>query len=55
LKASVEIRSETVKPIPAIVPPPRTAAQPTGGLMRPRLIRVTSHVVPVIPIGFPIT
>ncbi len=42
-KASVAISSETVKPIPAIVPPPATAAQPTGGRSRPRLSRVTSH------------
>ena len=34
-KASVEISSETVNPIPAIVPPPARAAQPTGGRMRP--------------------
>ena len=30
-KASVATSSETVKPMPAIVPPPATAAQPTGG------------------------
>ena len=29
-KASVAISSETVKPIPAIAPPPSTAAQPTA-------------------------
>ena len=31
------ISSETVKPIPAIAPPPSTAPQPTGGRIRPRL------------------
>ena len=30
-KARVATSSATVKPIPAIVPPPATAAQPTGG------------------------
>ena len=30
-KASVAMRMETVKPIPAMVPVPATAAQPTGG------------------------
>ena len=43
--ASVAISSETVKPIPAIVPPPATAAQPTGGRSRPRLSGVTSQDV----------
>ena len=42
-KASVATRSGTVKPIPAIVPPPATAAQPTGGRSRPRLSRVASQ------------
>ena len=32
--ASDATRSETVNPIPAIVPPPTTAAQPTGGRRR---------------------
>ena len=31
--------SDTVKPMPAIVPAPATAAQPTGGRIRPRLSR----------------
>ena len=34
-KASAAISSETVKPMPAIVPPPIVAAQPTGGRSRP--------------------
>ena len=54
-KASVETRSATVKPIPAIVPPPATAAQPTGGCTRPRLNRVTSQDEPRMPSGFPTT
>ena len=41
--ASDATRSETVNPIPAIVPPPRTAAQPTGGRRRPRVSRVASQ------------
>ncbi len=47
--------SETVKPIPAIVPPPATAAQPTGGRSRPPLSRVTSQDAPTIPTGLPTT
>ncbi len=42
-KASVAIRSATVKPMPAIVPPPATAAQPTGGRSRPRVAQVSSQ------------
>ena len=53
--ARVEISSETVKPMPAIVPAPATAAQPTGGRMRPWVTRVTSQVAPTIPTGFPRT
>ena len=53
LKASAAMRRATVKPIPAMVPPPATAAQPTGGRNRPRLNRVTSHEKPRMPIGFP--
>ena len=49
------ISSETVKPMPAIVPAPATAAQPTGGRSRPRLSRVTSQDVPMIPTGLPST
>ena len=51
--ASVAISNETVKPMPAIVPPPATAAQPTGGRSRPPLTRVTSHVPLTMPTGFP--
>src|SRR5262245_62427338 len=54
-KASVEIRMDTVKPTPATVPPPTTATQPTGGEIRPRLRRVTSHEAPTMPIGLPTT
>ncbi len=54
-KASCAMRSETVKPIPAIVPPPATDAQPTGGRRRPRLARVASHAEPAIPTGLPST
>ncbi len=53
LSAMVAISRATVKPIPAIAPPPATAAQPTGGRSRPRLARVSSQEVPVIPIGLP--
>ena len=41
----------TVKPIPAIVPPPATATQPTGGWSRPRVSFVRSHALPRIPSG----
>jgi hypothetical protein len=44
-----------VNPIPAIVPPPATAAQPTGGRTRPRLTRVTSNEQPRMPTGLPTT
>ena len=47
--------SETVKPIPAIVPAPATDAQPTGGRRRPWLRRVASQVAPTIPTGLPTT
>ena len=53
--ASVAIRIETVKPMPAIAPPPATAAHPTGGRSRPRLRLVTSHDVPTTPMGLPAT
>ena len=55
LKASVEIRIDTVKPMPAIAPPPATATQPTGGRRRRLLARLTSHVVAVTPTGLPTT
>ncbi len=54
-KASEAMSRATVKPIPAIAPAPATAAQPTGGWMRPRLSRVTSHAAPVVPTGLPTT
>ncbi len=41
--ASVATSSDTVNPMPAIVPPPATAAQPTGGRRRPPLRRESSH------------
>ena len=49
------MRMETVKPIPAMVPTPATAAQPTGGRSLPRLIRVSSQDAPAIPAGLPTT
>jgi hypothetical protein len=55
VNASVAIRMETAKPIPAIVPTPATAAQPTRGRSRPRLSRVNSHDAPVMPAGLPAT
>ena len=33
----------------------RGHSEPTGGRTRPRLSRVTNHVEPAIPIGFPAT
>ena len=39
--------------MPAIAPPPATAAQPTGGRSRPRLSLVTSQATPAIPTGLP--
>jgi hypothetical protein len=54
-KASDAMSSETVRPIPAIVPAPATDAQPTGGRSRPPLTRAASHVEPAIPIGLPTT
>ncbi len=47
--------SATVKPTPAIVPPPATAAQPTGGRSLPPVSRVSSHDAPRIPTGLPTT
>ena len=54
-KASVAISSDTVKPIPAMAPPPAVAAQPTGGRSRPRLSLVTSDETPITPTGLPST
>ena len=53
--ASDATRSETVNPIPAIVPPPTTAAQPTGGRRRRPVSRVASQQTPAIPTGLPTT
>jgi hypothetical protein len=47
--------SETVKPIPAIVPTPAIVAHPTGGCSLPRLSLVASHEEPRTPTGFPTT
>ena len=55
VNTSVAIRIETVNPIPAMVPPPATAAQPTGGRSLPRVRVVTSQAVPKMPTGFPTT
>ena len=44
-KARSAISSATVKPMPAMVPLPSTAAQPTGGRIRPWLSRVTTEDV----------
>ena len=54
-KARVAMSSDTVKPMPAMTPPPATAAQPTGGRRRPRVSFVTSSAAPVTPTGFPST
>ncbi len=54
-KAREAISSETMNPIPAMAPAPVTAAQPTGGLIRPRLARARSQAAPTVPIGFPAT
>ena len=52
-KASEAISRDTVNPMPAIAPAPATAAQPIGGRIRPRLIRVSSQAAPVVPAGLP--
>lgn len=49
VNARVAIRMDTAKPMPAIVPTPATASQPTGGRSRPRLRRVSSQDPPVMP------
>jgi hypothetical protein len=54
-KASEAISSDTMKPMPATAPAPVTAAQPTGGRIRPRLTRVSSQAAPTVPAGFPTT
>ena len=55
MKARSEISSDTVKPIPAMAPPPARAAHPIGGRTRPRLTLFTSQDEPVTPTGFPST
>ena len=45
-KASEAISSDTMKPMPATVPAPVTAAQPTGGRIAPRLTRLPLTVIP---------
>ena len=40
--------------MPAMVPPPASAAQPTGSRIRPPLSRLAIHVGTSTPIGFPI-
>src|SRR5207237_250333 len=54
-EASVATKSAIVKPTPAIVPPPATAAHPTGARSRPPLSRVSSQELPRIPAGLPST
>ena len=54
-KANVAISSETVNPIPEIMPPPKTAAHPTGGRIRPPVTCETNQDVPAMPSGFPTT
>ena len=54
-KASDAMSRDTVKPIPAMVPAPSTAAQPTGGRIRPRVTLLTSQAVPAVPTGLPTT
>src|SRR5207244_12024824 len=55
LQADAAIRRATVKPAPAIAPPPATAAHPTGGRSRPRLSLVASNETPRMPAGLPAT
>ena len=47
--------SDTVNATPAMVPLPATASQPTGGLMRPWLSRVTAQLASSTPAGLPTT
>jgi hypothetical protein len=55
VNASDAISSETVNPMPATVPTPSTAPQPTGGDSRPRVTLLTSQAVPAVPTGLPTT
>ena len=54
-KASEAISRDTMNPMPATAPAPVTAAQPTGGRIRPRLTRVSSQAAPTVPAGLPTT
>ena len=53
--ARVAISSDTVNPVPAMVPLPTSAAHPRGERIRPALSRVTSQVPVTIPTGLPTT
>ncbi len=44
-----------MKPTPAMVPAPVTAAQPIGGWILPRLTLVSSQAAATVPTGFPAT
>ena len=44
-----------MKPIPAMVPLPATAAAPIGGRIRPWLSRVTAQELAITAIGLPTT
>ena len=55
VKASEAMSSETVNPMPAMVPAPMIEAQPAGGRRRPLLSQVTRNVVPEMPSGLPST
>ena len=53
VNARLAMSSDTVNPIPATVPTPSTAPQPTGGASLPLVSLVTSHAVPAVPTGLP--
>ena len=55
VKASEAMSSDTVNPMPATVPTPSTAPQPTGGARRRLVSLLTSHAMPAVPIGLPTT
>jgi len=55
VNATEATSSETVKPIPAKVPPPRAAIQPTGGRSRPLVTLLTRAETVMIPAGLPTT
>ena len=52
-KAREAIRNETVKPMPAMVPLPATAAHPTAGCTRPCVIREIAHDAEITASGLP--